>query len=49
MTPFATSDGSDMGKTLEGLKAVCPNANRKEVKVLNGMDKKMLAEWANAF
>lgn len=49
MIPFATSGGSGMGKTLDGLKAVCPNANRKEVKVVNGMDKKALAEWANAF
>lgn len=49
MIPFATSGGSGMGKTLDGLKTVCPNADWKEGKVVNGMDKKALAEWANAF
>ena len=49
MIPFATSGGSGMGKTLDGLKTVCPNADWKEGKVVNGMDKMALAEWANAF
>ncbi len=49
MIPFATSGGSGMGKTLDGLKTVCPNADWKEGKVVNDMDKKALAEWANAF
>lgn len=49
MIPFATSGGSGMGKTLDGLKTVCPNADWKEGKVVNGMDKKALSEWANAF
>lgn len=48
MIPFATSGGSGMGKKLDGLKAVCPSANWKEGKVVNGMDKKALAAWANA-
>ena len=29
MIPFATSGGSGMGKTLDGLKTVCPNADWK--------------------
>lgn len=49
MIPFETCGGSGMGKTLDGLKTVCPNADWKEGKVVNGMDKKALAEWANAF
>ena len=49
MIPFATCGGSGMGKTLDGLKTVCQNADWKGGKVVNGMDKKALAEWANAF
>ena len=43
---FATSGGSGMGKTLDGLKAVCPEANWKEGKLVNGMNEAALAKWA---
>ena len=43
---FDTSGGSGMGKTLDGLKAVCPEANWKEGKLVNGMNEAALAKWA---
>lgn len=46
LIPFATSGGSGMGKTLDVLKEVCPNANRKEGKLVNGMSDAALADWA---
>lgn len=47
--PFATSGGSGMGKTVEVLKSLCPNANWVRGKVVNGMSEKALADWANTF
>lgn len=44
--PFATSGGSGMGKTVDVLKTVCPNAVWKKGGVVNGMSAKALGEWA---
>lgn len=44
--PFATSGGSGMGKTVDVLKTVCPNAVWKKGGVVNGMSAKALCEWA---
>lgn len=46
LIPFATSGSSGMGKTLSVLKEVCPNANWKEGKLVNGMSDAALADWA---
>jgi len=46
LIPFATSGSSGMGKTLDVLKEVCPNANWKEGKLVNGMSDAALADWA---
>lgn len=48
LIPFATSGGSGMGKTLEGLKAVCPAADWREGKLVNGMSDAALADWAKS-
>ena len=48
MIPFATSGGSGMGKTVDVLKKVCPNANWKSGKVLNGMSDAAISEWAES-
>lgn len=42
--PFATSGGSGMGKTVDVLKTVCPNAVWKKGGVVNGMSAKALGE-----
>ncbi len=47
LVPFATSGGSGMGKTVDVLRKVCPNAVWKDGKLLNGMNDKKLADWAN--
>ena len=47
LVPFATSGGSGMGKTVDVLKKVCPDAVWKDGKRLNGMNDKKLADWAN--
>jgi len=47
LVPFATSGGSGMGKTLDVLKEVCPNADWKEGELVNGMSEAVLADWAN--
>lgn len=47
--PFATSGGSGMGRTVDELKKLCPNANWKAGKMLNGVFDKAIADWANAF
>lgn len=46
--PFATSGGSGMGKTLAGLKAVCPKANWIEGKMVNGLSDQALRDWAES-
>lgn len=35
--PFATSGGSGMGKTADVLRKICPDADIKDGKVINGM------------
>ena len=45
--PFATSGGSGMGKTVEVLKKVCPDATWKAGGVVNRLSDAQLAEWAN--
>ena len=47
--PFATSGGSGMGKTADVLRIICPAADIKDGKVLNGMSDKEIAQWANEF
>ena len=49
MIPFATSGGSGMGKAVEGLKKLCPDANWKNGKMLNRASDKELADWASKF
>lgn len=46
---FATSGGSGMGKATEVLKSLCPAANWKNGKVVNGMSEKALADWVDTF
>lgn len=46
--PFATSGGSGMGRTVSELKKLCPVANWKDGKVVNGMSDKALAAWVKA-
>ena len=43
LIPFATSGGRGMGKTLTELKKLCPAANWKEGRVVNGLPEKELA------
>lgn len=43
--PFATSGGSGMGKTVSVLKKICPTAEWKDGKVVNGMSDDAIAEW----
>lgn len=45
--PFATSGGSGMGRTVDELRKLCPNANWKAGKMVNGVSDKTLADWAN--
>ena len=45
--PFATSGGSGMGRTVDELRKLCPNANWKAGKMMNGVSDKALADWAN--
>lgn len=47
--PFATSGGSGMGKTVDVLKKVCPKADIKNGKVLNGMSDDQIALWVSEF
>lgn len=47
--PFATSGGSGMGKTAEVLRKVCPAADIKDGKVINGMPDEKIAQWVNEF
>lgn len=44
--PFATSGGSGMGKTIDVLKKLCPNAVWKKGGIVNRMSEQELAEWA---
>ena len=47
VVPFATSGGSGMGRTVDELRKLCPNANWKAGKMVNGISDKALADWAN--
>ena len=47
VVPFATSGGSGMGRTVDELRKLCPNANWKAGKMVNGVSDKTLADWAN--
>lgn len=47
--PFATSGGSGMGKTEDVLRQICPKADIKDGKVLNGMSDEKIAKWVNEF
>ena len=47
LVPFATSGGSGMGRTVDELRKLCPNANWKAGKMVNGVSDKTLADWAN--
>ena len=49
LVPFATSGGSGMGKTVDELKNLCPNADWEGGKMMNSVSDKALADWANAF
>lgn len=49
IVPFATSGGSGMGRTVEVLEKICPNADIKSGKVINGMSENALAQWAEEF
>ena len=46
LVPFATSGGSGMGKTVEELRKLCPNADWKAGKLVNGVSDQALAAWA---
>lgn len=45
IVPFATSGGSGMGKTVEVLKSLCPNANWENGKMLNRVSDWELESW----
>ena len=47
LVPFATSGGSGMGRTVDELRKLCPNANWKAGKMMNGISDKALADWAS--
>ncbi len=48
LVPFATSGGSGMGGTVDELKKLCPNANWKSGKMVNGVFDKALTDWVNS-
>ena len=47
--PFATSGGSGMGKTVDELRKLCPNADWKAGKLINGVSDQEIAAWAAKF
>ena len=49
LVPFATSGGSGMGKTVNELRKLCPNADWKAGKLVNGVSDQALATWATMF
>ena len=49
LVPFATSGGSGMGKTVDELRKLCPNADWKPGKLLAGLSDQALASWAAMF
>lgn len=46
LVPFATSGGSGLGRTVAGLKKLCPAANWDEGKLVNGTSEQALRSWA---
>lgn len=48
LIPFATSGGSGMGKTVEILKSLCPNANWEKGKILNHASESELRKWLDS-
>ena len=48
LVPFATSGGSDLGKTVEVLQKLCPNAHWNAGKLVNGMSDSKLGAWASS-
>lgn len=46
--PFATSGGSGMGKTNEGLEKSCPGAKLMAGKLLNGVSTAEMKTWAES-
>ena len=49
LVPFATSGGSGLGKTVDELRKLCPNADWKAGKLVNGVSDQALAAWAAMF
>ncbi len=49
LVPFATSVGSGMGKTVDELRKLCPNADWKAGKPINGVSDQAIAAWAAKF
>lgn len=49
IVPFATSGGSEMGKTVDVLKSLCPTANWEKGKMLNRVSDRELQDWAKRF
>ena len=49
LVPFATSGGSGMGRTVEELRKLCPNADWKAGKLVNDVSDQALAAWAAMF
>ncbi len=48
LIPFATSGGSDIGKTADTLKKLTPGANWKNGRLLNGGSDKELENWVKS-
>lgn len=46
---FATSGGSEMGKTTDVLRKICPGADIKEGKVISRMSDDKIADWVKEF
>ena len=44
---IAYFSASGMGRTVDELRKLCPNANWKAGKMVNGISDKALADWAN--
>lgn len=49
LVPFATSGGSGMGRTVDELRKLCPNADWKAGKMMGGVSDQTLASWAAKF
>lgn len=49
LVPFATSGGSGMGRTVDELRKLCPNADWKAGKMVSGVSDQALAAWAAEF